>query len=96
MNYQPRTREEHEAAKAEIHQIIAQRHGFDPKLEDAFEDWDTVDNSRKVAKIFDAMDWFLGVVGVVTLGLGAIGIIDVCLLARPVSLRQYRPDGPGS
>ena len=59
MNYQPRTREEHEAAKAEVHQIIAQRHGFDPKLEDAFEDWDTMDNSRKVAKIFDAMDWFL-------------------------------------
>src|SRR5216110_1542245 len=81
MNYQPRTREEHEAAKAEVHQIIAQRHGFDPKLEDAFEDWDTVDNSRKVAKIFDAMDWFLGVVGVVTLGLGAIGIINIMLVS---------------
>ena len=81
MNYQPRTREEHEAAKAEVHQIIARRHGFDPKLEDAFEDWDTVDNSRKVAKIFDAMDWFLGVVGVVTLGLGAIGIINIMLVS---------------
>src|SRR6266567_2339976 len=81
MNYQPRTREEHEAAKAEVHKIIAQRHGFDPKLEDAFEDWDTVDNSRKVAKIFDAMDWFLGVVGVVTLGLGAIGIINIMLVS---------------
>src|SRR6266550_1238201 len=81
MNYQPRTRDEHDAAKAEVHQIIAQRHGFDPKLEDAFEDWDTVDNSRKVAKIFDAMDWFLGVVGVVTLGLGAIGIINIMLVS---------------
>src|SRR5205814_1279968 len=53
INYQPLTRDEHEAAKAEVHRIIAARHGFDPKLEDAFEDWDTVDNSRKVAKIFD-------------------------------------------
>src|SRR5438874_5835225 len=81
INYQPRTRDEHDAAKAEVHRIIARRHGFDPKLEDAFEDWDTVDNSRKVAKIFDAMDWFLGVVGVVTLGLGAIGIINIMLVS---------------
>jgi len=34
-----------------------------------------------VAKIFDAMDWFLGVVGVVTLGLGAIGIINIMLVS---------------
>ena len=81
INYQPLTREEHLAAKNEVHQIIARRHGFDPKLEDAFEDWDTVDNMKKVGKIFDAMDWFLGVVGVVTLGLGAIGIINIMLVS---------------
>src|SRR5438132_6967797 len=81
INYQPLTREDHLAAKAEVHEIIAKRHRFDPKLEDAFEDWDTIDNSKKVAKIFDAMDWFLGVVGVVTLGLGAIGIINIMLVS---------------
>jgi len=81
INYQPRTPEEHLAAKAELHQIIAARHGFNPKLEDAFEDWDTIDNMKKVATIFDAMDWFLGVVGVVTLGLGAIGIINIMLVS---------------
>ena len=81
INYQPLTKDEHEAAKAEVHEIIARRHNFDPKLDDAFEDWDTIDNSRKVAKIFDAMDWFLGVVGVVTLGLGAIGIINIMLVS---------------
>jgi putative ABC transport system permease protein len=80
INYQPLTPEEHLAAKAELHAIIA-RHRFDPKLEDAFEDWDTVDNMKKVSKIFDAMDWFLGVVGVVTLGLGAIGIINIMLVS---------------
>ena len=30
----------------EVHSIIARRHGFDPKLEDAFEDWDTIENSH--------------------------------------------------
>ncbi len=81
INYAPIRKDLHIEAKNEIHQIIASRHGFDPKLEDTFEDWDTVENMQRVGKIFDAMDWFLGVVGVVTLGLGAIGIINIMLVS---------------
>ncbi len=81
INYAPIRKDLHIEAKNEIHQIIASRHGFDPKLEDAFEDWDTIENMQRVAKIFDSMDWFLGVVGVVTLGLGAIGIINIMLVS---------------
>jgi putative ABC transport system permease protein len=81
INYRPITKEEHLAAKNELHQIIARRHGFDFKIEDAFGDWDTIENSKRVGKIFDAMDWFLGVVGVVTLALGAIGIINIMLVS---------------
>jgi putative ABC transport system permease protein len=81
INYQPVSKGLHLEAKNEIHQIIARRHGFDPKLVDAFEDWDTIENMQRVGKIFDAMDWFLGVVGVVTLGLGAIGIINIMLVS---------------
>ncbi len=81
INYAPIRKDLHTEAKNEIHQIIAARHGFDPKLEDAFEDWDTIENMQRVGKIFDAMDWFLGVVGVVTLGLGAIGIINIMLVS---------------
>src|SRR6267378_2869131 len=81
LNYQPINKNLHTEAKTEIHQIIARRHGFNPKLEDAFEDWDTIENMKRVGRIFDAMDWFLGVVGVVTLGLGAIGIINIMLVS---------------
>jgi putative ABC transport system permease protein len=81
LNYRPITKDQHADAKNEIHQIIARRHGFSPKLQDAFEDWDTIENMKRVGKIFDAMDWFLGVVGVVTLGLGAIGIINIMLVS---------------
>jgi putative ABC transport system permease protein len=81
LNYQPIRKELHTEAKNEIHQIIALRHGFNAKLQDAFEDWDTIENMKRVGLIFDAMDWFLGVVGVVTLGLGAIGIINIMLVS---------------
>jgi putative ABC transport system permease protein len=81
INYRPITKEQHLRAKQELHEIIGRRHGFDPKIEDAFGDWDTIENSMKVGRIFDAMDWFLGVVGLVTLALGAIGIINIMLVS---------------
>jgi putative ABC transport system permease protein len=93
LNYRPITKELHVEAKNEVHAIIARRHGFDPSVDDAFMDWDTIDGSIRVAKIFDAMDWFLGVVGIVTLGLGAIGIINIMLVSvtertREIGLRK--------
>src|SRR5579863_6896609 len=81
INYRPIRKELHAEAKNEVHAIIARRHAFDASIDDAFVDWDTIDGAIRVAKIFDSMDWFLGVVGVVTLGLGAIGIVNIMLVS---------------
>src|SRR5712664_3421613 len=93
LNYRPVTPAQLRQARTELHQILARRHGFDPKLEDSFEDWDTIENNQRVDKIFDAMDYFLGVVGFVTLALGAIGIVNIMLVSvsertREIGLRK--------
>ncbi|MBI4470817.1 MAG: ABC transporter permease [Acidobacteria bacterium] len=81
VNYQPRTADDHESAKQEVHRIVGRRHGFDGLDEDSFDEWDTIQNAKTFGKIFDAMSIFLGGVGLVTLGLGAIGIINIMLVS---------------
>jgi len=93
LNYQPRSRDLHEMAKLEVHKTIARNHGFDYRSPDAFDEWDTIRTVDNVGKIFDAMNAFLGSVGLVTLALGAIGIINIMLVAvadrtREIGLRK--------
>jgi putative ABC transport system permease protein len=93
INYQPRLRDLNEVAKLEVHKIVARNHGFDYTVVDSFDEWDTVRTSDQVGKIFDAMNMFLGSVGLVTLALGAIGIINIMLVAvadrtREIGLRK--------
>jgi len=93
LNYQPKTRELHETAKQEVHKIIARNHGFDYRNPDAYDEWDTIRTVDSIGKIFDSMNLFLGSVGLVTLGLGAIGIINIMLVAvadrtREIGLRK--------
>jgi putative ABC transport system permease protein len=80
IQYQPTTPDLNETAKSEFHRIIAERHGFDASVKDAFEEWDTIKSERTVGLIFTAMDVFLGGVGIVTLALGAVGIINIMLV----------------
>jgi putative ABC transport system permease protein len=92
-NYQPRSRDRHEIAREELHKVIARNHGFDYTNLDAYDEWDTIRTVDAIGKIFDAMNMFLGSVGLVTLGLGAIGIINIMLVAvadrtREIGLRK--------
>ena len=71
-----------------VHRVIAERHGFDPSLTDAFNEWDTIQEAQIIGIIFTAMDIFLGSVGVVTLGLGAVGIINIMLVSVTERTRE--------
>ena len=93
IDYQPKSRALHETARQEVHKVIARNHGFDPSNPDSFDEWDTVNTVDQIGKIFDAMNTFLGSVGLVTLALGAIGIINIMLVAvadrtREIGLRK--------
>lgn len=88
INYQPGNRAEHEQAQREVHRIVARNHHFDWRNEDAFDEWDSVQSFDMVLKIFTVMDWFLGSVGLITLGLGAIGVINIMLVTVSERTRE--------
>ena len=81
VEYQPRVTAEHAIAKTEVHQIVGRNHQFDANDENAFDEWDSIEESKMVGTIFDVMNMFLGAVGMVTLALGAIGVINIMLVS---------------
>ncbi len=81
IEYQPRVTAEHLLAQDDVHKIVARNHGLDASDENAFDGWDTIQESKMVGTIFDVMNMFLGAVGMVTLALGAIGVINIMLVA---------------
>jgi putative ABC transport system permease protein len=81
INYQPRSRAEHLLAEQEVRKIIARNHGFDYRDDNAFEQWDTIQQSEMIGGLFDAMNMFLGSVGLATLGIGVIGVINIMLVS---------------
>jgi putative ABC transport system permease protein len=88
IDYRPTKKNDNTDAQVAVHRVIAERHGFDASLTDAFNEWDTIQESQTIGIIFTAMDIFLGSVGIVTLGLGAVGIINIMLVSVSERTRE--------
>ncbi len=78
---QPRNPERNREAIAQVREVLARRHGFDPDDRDAVLVRDLVEEFRQVQNVARAMSLFLGAVGVVTLALGAIGVMNIMLVS---------------
>jgi len=77
----PRSWDDHEACKAQVRRTLGRIHNFDPADKEAAGVWDTVEDAKAFKLIVDGMDYFLGAVGVTTLFLGGIGVMNVMLVA---------------
>ena len=65
----------------DVRQVLAPRHGFDPRDPEAVSMWNTAIESVMFAKMIGAMDDFFLAVSIVTLMLGGIGVMNIMLVA---------------
>lgn len=77
----PKSFEQHEACKSETRKILGRIHDFDPDDKEAAGIWDTVEEARAFRVMTDGMKYFLGGVGITTLLLGGLGVMNVMLVA---------------
>ncbi len=77
----PASYEQHEACKHETRVILGRIHNFDPEDKEAAGIWDTVEEAKAFRTMTDGMKYFLGGVGITTLLLGGLGVMNVMLVA---------------
>lgn len=77
----PKSVEQHEACVREIRRALARIHHFDPTDKEACPIWDTVKEAKAFRQMTDGMKYFLGAVGIVTLFLGGLGVMNVMMVA---------------
>jgi len=77
----PRSVDQHDACKHEIRAALGRMHNFDPNDKEACPIWDTVQEAKAFETMTDGMKYFLGAVGVVTLLLGGLGVMNVMMVA---------------
>src|SRR5437763_10423576 len=67
-----------------VHQLrrtLGRLHNFDPRDEEAAGIWDTVKNAQANRMIIVGMEVFMGAVGVATLFLGGLSVMNVMLVS---------------
>ena len=77
----PKSVEQHEACKREVRVALGRMHSFDPNDKEACPIWDTVEEAKAFRQMTDGMKYFLGAVGVITLFLGGLGVMNVMMVA---------------
>jgi putative ABC transport system permease protein len=69
------------AARAEVRRVLAPRHRFDADDRNAVAMWDTTLQTLMFGRMIEHMKVFFTVVGVVTLSLGGLGVMNIMLVA---------------
>jgi putative ABC transport system permease protein len=77
----PKSVRQHEACKSETRAVLGKIHNFDPTDKEAAPIWDTIEEAKAFEQMTDGMKYFLGAVGITTLFLGGLGVMNVMLVA---------------
>jgi len=84
----PRSEETHEACIRQLRQALARKYSFDSRDEEAVGIWDTLEEAKLFKQMIAGMKYFLGAVGLITLVLGGIGVMNIMLVSVKERTRE--------
>jgi putative ABC transport system permease protein len=90
---QPIAPEQNKKALMAAREVIARRHHFDPKDDKATPEWDTIEDRGMINAFSYGLQAVLGLIGVCTLAVGGIGVMNIMLVSvtertREIGLRK--------
>jgi putative ABC transport system permease protein len=90
---QPSAPELNKKALMAAREVIARRHHFDPKDDKATPEWDTIEDRGMINAFSYGLQAVLGLIGVCTLAVGGIGVMNIMLVSvtertREIGLRM--------
>jgi putative ABC transport system permease protein len=91
--FEPTAAELNKKALAAVREVIARRHHFDPKDDKAAPAWDTIEDRAMINAFSLGLQAVLGLIGVITLAVGGIGVMNIMLVSvtertREIGLRK--------
>jgi putative ABC transport system permease protein len=86
--FQPVSAWQHKAALAQVREVLARRHNFDPRDDKSSPEWDTVDDTKDIENFGLALRLILGFIGVLTLGVGGVGVMNIMLVSVDERIRE--------
>ena len=91
--FEPTAAELNKKALAAVREVVGRRHHFDPKDDKATPAWDTIEDRAMVNGFSLGLQAVLGLIGVITLAVGGIGVMNIMLVSvtertREIGLRK--------
>jgi putative ABC transport system permease protein len=91
--FEPTAAELNKKALAAVREVVGRRHHFDPKDDKATPAWDTIEDRAMINAFSLGLQALLGLIGVITLAVGGIGVMNIMLVSvtertREIGLRK--------
>jgi putative ABC transport system permease protein len=77
IHVQPRRREDNQLVERRIREILGRKYRFDPEDDYALGIWNTIEQAEVAGKAFKGIEIFLGLIGGLTLLIGAVGVTNL-------------------
>jgi len=77
IHIEPRRADQSKVIEARVRTLLGRKYRFDPDDRYALDVWDTIENAKEGHAIFKGVEIFLGIIGALTLLIGAVGVTNL-------------------